>query len=47
MRTDEKAGVEGRYDIAEVSGGTHLEISLVISVDLPFPGLAKVSSSSR
>ncbi len=40
-RTDEKAGVEGRYDLAEVPGGTHLEIALGISVDLPFPRLAK------
>ncbi len=40
-RTDEKAGVEGRYDLTEVAGGTHLEIALGISVDLPFPGLAK------
>ena len=41
QRTDEKAGVEGRYDLSGVSGGTHLEISLGISVDLPFPGLAR------
>jgi carbon monoxide dehydrogenase subunit G len=40
-RTDEKAGVEGRYDLAEVPAGTHLEIALGISVELPFPGLAK------
>ena len=40
-RTHEKAGVEGRYDLAEVPGGTHLEIALGISVDLPFPGIAK------
>ena len=40
-RTDEKAGVEGRYDLAEVADGTHLEIALGISVELPFPGLAK------
>jgi carbon monoxide dehydrogenase subunit G len=40
-RTDEKAGVEGRYDLAEVPAGTHLEIALGISVELPFPGLAR------
>ena len=40
-RRDEKAGVEGRYDLTEVADGTHLEIALGISVDLPFPGLAK------
>jgi uncharacterized protein YndB with AHSA1/START domain len=40
-RTDEKAGVEGRYDLSEVAGGTHLEIRLGISVDLPFPRIAK------
>ncbi|MEO6511615.1 MAG: SRPBCC family protein [Nocardioides sp.] len=39
--SDEKAGVEGRYDLSEVPGGTHLEIALGISVDLPFPRLAK------
>jgi hypothetical protein len=39
-RTDEKAGVEGRYDLSEVADGTHLAIALSISVDLPFPGLA-------
>ena len=40
-RTDEKAGVDGRYDLHEVGGGTHLEIALAISVDLPFPRLAR------
>jgi carbon monoxide dehydrogenase subunit G len=40
-RRDERAGVEGRYDLVEVSGGTHLAIALKISVDLPFPGLAR------
>ena len=33
--------MEGRYDLTEVADGTHLEIALGISVDLPFPGLAK------
>ena len=41
QRTEEKAGVEGRYDLTEVAAGTHLEIALGISVELPFPGLAK------
>jgi carbon monoxide dehydrogenase subunit G len=41
QRTDEKAGVEGRYDLSEVPGGTHLEIALGITVDLPFPKIAK------
>ena len=40
-RSDERAGVEGRYDLAEVADGTYLEIALRISVELPFPGLAK------
>jgi carbon monoxide dehydrogenase subunit G len=40
-RTDEKAGVEGRYDLTEVQGGTHLAIELAISVELPFPSLAR------
>ena len=40
-RREEKAGVEGRYDLSEVGDGTHLAIALSISVDLPFPGLAK------
>jgi hypothetical protein len=41
VRKDEKAGVEGRYDLAEVPDGTHLRIALGISVELPFPRLAK------
>jgi carbon monoxide dehydrogenase subunit G len=40
-RTDEKAGVEGRYDLSEVSGGTYLDIALGIRVELPFPKIAK------
>lgn len=40
-RTDEKAGVEGRYDLADTAAGTHLAIALSISVELPFPGLAR------
>lgn len=40
-RKDEQAGVEGRYLLVEVDGGTHLSIELTISVDLPFPRLAR------
>lgn len=41
-RPDEKAGVEGSYQLSEASGGrTSLRIDLAITVDLPFPGLAK------
>lgn len=40
---DERAGTDGRYDLSESDGGssTHLRIELKVSVDLPFPGLAK------
>ncbi len=37
--TDERAGVEGRYVLADVDGGTELSIRLEISVDLPLPKL--------
>lgn len=40
-RTDEKAGVEGRYLLTETPTGTHLRIELTITVDLPFPKLAR------
>jgi carbon monoxide dehydrogenase subunit G len=40
-RTDEKAGVEGSYHLKEVRSGTDLSIDLAISVDLPFPGVAR------
>ena len=40
-RSEEKAGVEGRYDLAEVGRGTHLRIALAISVELPFPKIAR------
>ena len=40
-RTDERAGVEGRYTLKEVRGGTDLHIDLAISVELPFPKLAR------
>lgn len=35
----ERAGVEGRYVLADVDGGTELKIRLKISVDLPLPKL--------
>lgn len=37
--SNERAGVEGRYDLADVDGGTQLTIRLEISVDLPLPKL--------
>ena len=37
----EIAGVEGWYDLTPRDGGTWLEASMEISVDLPFPGLAR------
>lgn len=37
---DERAGVEGRYDLADADGGTELSIRLEISVDLPLPKMA-------
>lgn len=38
---EEKAGVEGSYQLAEVAHGTKVQIDLAITIDLPFPGLAK------
>ena len=40
-RRDEKAGVEGRYTLKETPSGTDVSIELAITVDLPFPGLAR------
>jgi len=40
-RSDEQAGVGGRYLLEEIVGGTHLSIELTISVELPFPRLAR------
>lgn len=39
----ERAGTDGRYDLsdAEAKGSTHLRIELTVTVDLPFPRLAK------
>jgi hypothetical protein len=33
----ERAGAEGRYELSDVDGGTHLSISLTLRVDLPLP----------
>jgi carbon monoxide dehydrogenase subunit G len=40
-RPDEKAGVEGSYHLKDVPDGTHLQIELEITVDLPFPRVAR------
>lgn len=37
--TREKAGAHGRYTLTDTDGGTHLAISLEVSVDLPLPKL--------
>ena len=37
----EKAGVEGTYDLVELGEGTRLGIDLEICVELPLPGLAR------
>ena len=37
----EKAGVEGTYELEEVEGGTRLAIDIDICVDLPLPGMAR------
>lgn len=36
-QAQEKAGVEGTYDLEEVEGGTRLAIDLEICVELPLP----------
>ena len=38
---DEAAGVTGWYALAPRPAGTHLETSMQITVDLPFPGLVR------
>jgi len=40
-RADERAGVEGTYLLAEAARGTHLSIDLAITVELPFPKVAR------
>jgi hypothetical protein len=41
-RPEEKAGVEGSYQLSGAAAGrTDLRIDLAITVDLPFPSLAK------
>jgi carbon monoxide dehydrogenase subunit G len=38
---DEAAGVTGWYALAPRPAGTHLETSMQITVELPFPGLVR------
>jgi carbon monoxide dehydrogenase subunit G len=40
-RPDERAGASGRYHLKEARAGTDLTIDLAISVDLPFPSVAR------
>lgn len=41
-RGNELAGTDGRYDLADAGqGGTDLRIELTVTVDLPFPRLAR------
>ncbi len=40
-RDDERAAVNGAYRLAEAASGTDLAIDLAISVDLPFPRVAR------
>jgi carbon monoxide dehydrogenase subunit G len=39
--TTERAGAEGWYELADVDGGTRLEISLTLQVDLPLAGITR------
>jgi carbon monoxide dehydrogenase subunit G len=39
--SDERAGVQGTYTLADSGTGTALSIELGVDVDLPFPKLAK------
>jgi carbon monoxide dehydrogenase subunit G len=41
QRTDEKTGVEGSYHLKDAGDGTDLTIELAITVDLPFPRVAR------
>ena len=36
----ERAGAEGVYELSDVEGGTHLDIELTLSVELPLPKAA-------
>jgi uncharacterized protein YndB with AHSA1/START domain len=36
----ERAGAEGRYELTEIDGGTHLAIELTLCIDLPLPRAA-------
>ena len=38
---EESAGVHGWYRLTPRRNGTHLETSMAISVDLPFPGITR------
>ena len=40
---EERAGTNGHYELSDAEGkkSTHLQIELAVTVDLPFPGLAK------
>jgi hypothetical protein len=40
-RPEERAGVEGTYRLTPARTGTDLAIDLAITVDLPFPSLAR------
>lgn len=40
-RGDERAGVTGRYQLADAPSGTAVAIDLAISLDLPFPKMAR------
>jgi carbon monoxide dehydrogenase subunit G len=39
--TKERAGAEGSYVLADVPGGTHLEMEMTLRVDLPLPRTAR------
>lgn len=42
----ESAGVEGWYALTPATKGTHLETSMDISVELPFPGVTRPAVSA-
>lgn len=41
QRPEERAGVDGTYQLRPAGDGTDLAIDLAITVDLPFPSLAR------